>query len=89
MNNWGLLPGDVYALIIKREWTNHGNLQKRLMGERAFPISISLKLPTDKQAAANIKHFQSFIANWQKFQLPELVVWVSKNYRSLKNQRPQ
>ncbi len=87
MNNWGLFPAAVHRLIKSREWDNQKNLQHRLMGERSFPISISLKPPTGQQLVEDINHFQQFILAWQKFSQPELVRWEARNYRSIKNQQ--
>ena len=86
MSEWGLLPNEVYNLIRKREWDNHRNLQKRLTGERTFPISIPLKPPSDQQVLSDITRFQNFISDWQEFIFSDFVDWDSRNYRSLKQQ---
>ncbi|MFK5949725.1 MAG: DUF3322 domain-containing protein [Methylococcales bacterium] len=86
MNDWGVLPEDVYKLIRSREWENHKNFQKRLTGERKFPVIISFKPPTEQQLLTNMLHYQNFISAWKQFAIPELVEWETRNYRSLKNQ---
>jgi len=86
MNDWGILPEDVYKLIRSREWEKHKNFQQRLSGERKFPVTISFKVPTEQQILTNMAHFQNFVSAWQQFAMPELVIWESRNYRSLKKQ---
>jgi len=85
--NWGLLPDQAKQLIRCKEWDNEKNLKKRLLGERTFPLSLSLKPPTDKQALSDVVHFQTYVTAWQQSNLLEFVEWQSKTYRSLKQQQ--
>lgn len=84
--NWGLLPDEVRALVVKREWRNEAALRARLTGDKAFPLRIGLKPPQGNSAVQNLEHFRHFVAAWQRFSQPELVEWESRTYRKISRQ---
>lgn len=84
---WGLLPDAVHRRLAQSEWSNQTNLKRRLLGERTFPISVSLKAPSERQALDNLQHFQQFVTDWQNFAPSDLVHWEPRRYRSLKTQQ--
>ena len=84
--SWGLLPSFVHNYVKTKEWDNFNRLQKRLVGDIAFPIRISLKPPTEEQAISDLDHFRIFVHGWRDFSSPSMIEWEEKNYRTLKNQ---
>ncbi|WP_439257963.1 DUF3322 domain-containing protein [Lonepinella sp. BR2271] len=79
--NWGLLPHNITAQLTQREWLNRTHLKARLKGERAFPLEISLKAPTNAQVLENPEHFQSFIHAWQNSPPNFNVQWQTRQLR--------
>lgn len=86
-SGWGLLPAQALALLRKREWENTSHLKALLTGERNFPISISLKPPSGPQALANLEHFQNFCESWRLYPQQAQVLYKSRSYRTLEQQR--
>lgn len=86
-NEWGRLPEQAYALISKREWLHRGNLKARLLGERPFPIRVSLKPPTNRAILADLAHFQRYVGAWRQFPQQQWLEWEERNYRTLGSQR--
>jgi len=84
--DWGLLPSDVRALILKREWNNAAGLKARLLNRKPFPIRVGLKPPTGRSAIANLAHFQQFIDEWRSFSNQKYIQRESRNYRTLSEQ---
>ncbi len=82
MSDWGRLPDDIRHLLRQQEWDKPHHLRKRLSGERAFPLSLSLKAPSGKQALSNIQHFQDYMQAWKQCRLPG-VIWEARQYRDL------
>lgn len=87
VREWGLLPADVKALVLKREWKNDASLKARLLNCKPFPIRIGLKPPAGRSAMADMTHFQKFIAEWKAYSPQKNVQWESRNYRALAEQR--
>jgi len=84
--NWGLLPSDIRALVLKREWNNEANLKARLLNRKPFPIRIGLKPPAGRSAIADMTHYQKFIGEWHAHSSRKYVQWESRNYRVLSDQ---
>lgn len=70
MIDWGTLPDAVRNRLRQLEWDNIGNLRARLLGNRSFPIRISLKPPTGRQALDAMAHFQAYMAAWRAWPGP-------------------
>lgn len=70
MIDWGTLPEAVRRRLRQLEWDNIGNLRARLLGERSFPIRISLRPPTGRQALDAMAHFQTYMAAWREWPGP-------------------
>lgn len=86
-SDWGRLPQQVYALISKREWLHRANLKARLLGERPFPIRVSLHPPTSRAILANLVHYQQYVSAWRQFPQQQWLEWEVRNYRTLGSQR--
>ncbi|WP_349431998.1 DUF3322 domain-containing protein [Methylomarinum sp. Ch1-1] len=84
--SWGLLPADIRARVLKREWRNTSNLKARLLNKKPFPIRIGLKPPTGQSAVEDMEHFQTFIRQWRSFPSQQFVEWDTRNYRTLSEQ---
>jgi len=85
--NWGVLPLNVRATIIQREWNNLANVRARLLGEKLFPITIPLKAPKGHSAVEDLGHFQLFIKSWQDYAGEGTVHWEDRKYRKLLSQQ--
>lgn len=83
---WGLLPSDVRAIVLKREWNNTAGLKARLLNRKPFPIRIGLKPPSGRSAIADIAHFQKFIDEWRSHSSQKHIQWESRRYRALSEQ---
>jgi len=79
VNEWGTLPEAVRRRLRQLEWDNIGNLRARLLGDRSFPIRISLKPPTGRQAIEAMAHFQSYMAEWRAWPGPGHVEYRTSN----------
>jgi hypothetical protein len=86
-DDWGRLPAQVHTLIWKREWLHRGNWKARLLGERPFPLRISLKPPTSRAILADLTHFQHYVGAWRQFPQQQWLEWEVRSYRTLGNQR--
>ncbi len=84
--HWGLLPDTVIESLHRREWENPIHLRARLNGTRPFPIRISLKPPTAKNALANLEHFRHFVQSWQTWSHPGQVQWQTRTWQKLGKQ---
>jgi len=84
---WGLLPADVRALVLKREWNNEAGLKSRLLNRKPFPVRVGLKPPAGHSAIADMAHFQKFVAEWEAYSPQKNVQWESRRYRALAEQR--
>ncbi len=84
--DWGLLPADVRALVLKREWNNDAGLKARLLNRKPFPIRIGLKPPAGRSAIADMAHFQKFIGQWRSYSSQKTIQWESRRYRALAEQ---
>jgi len=83
MSFWGLSPDEVRAQLLKKEWTSAKNLRERLLGQRPFPLQVSLKVPTGAQALKQVDRFHTFIKQWQQSPQQRQITWVQKQYREL------
>ena len=83
MSDWGLLPDDVRALLLQKEWTSSRNLRDRLLGQRPFPLQVSLRVPTGAQALKQVDRFHAFIKQWQQSPQQHQITWIQKQYREL------
>ncbi|MGB5277899.1 MAG: DUF3322 domain-containing protein [Gammaproteobacteria bacterium] len=83
MNEWGLLPEDVRALLRQKEWASAKHLRQRLLGQRRFPLQVALKVPTGAQALRRVSHFHEFIKQWRQSTYNDQILWVQKQYRQL------
>lgn len=83
MSDWGLLPDDVRALLLNKEWESPKNLRERLLGKRPFPLQVSLKVPTGAQALKQVDRFHAFIKQWQQSPHRHRIQWVQRQYREL------
>jgi len=83
---WGLLPADVRALVLKREWNNDAGLKARLLNRKPFPIRIGLKPPAGRSAIADMTHFQKFISEWRSHLPQKTIQWEVRRYRVLSEQ---
>lgn len=79
MIDWGTLPDAVSRRLRQVEWDNIGNLRARLLGDRSFPIRISLKPPTGRQAIDAMAHFQTYMAAWRAWPGPGRVDYQTSN----------
>ena len=86
IRDWGLLPSDVRALVLKREWNNDAGLKARLLNRKPFPIRIGLKPPAGRSAIADMAHFQKFIGEWRSYSSQKNIQWESRRYRALSEQ---
>jgi hypothetical protein len=77
--DWGTLPDAVCKRLRQLEWDNIGNLRARLLGDRSFPIRISLKPPTGHQAIDAMTHFQTYMAAWRAWRGPGRVEYQTSN----------
>jgi len=84
--SWGLLPSDIRALVLKREWNNEASLKARLLNRKPFPIRIGLKPPAGRSAIADMTHFQKFVGEWRTHSSQKHVQWESRSYRTLSQQ---
>ncbi|QIL90455.1 hypothetical protein GNX18_12340 [Microbulbifer sp. SH-1] len=82
-NTWGLLPHQVRERLLQREWRNRRNFRQRLIGERPFPIQISLKPPGGAEALAELARLQTLQEQWRTWPRPEEVRWESRQFRQL------
>jgi len=83
MREWGLLPEDVRATLLQKEWGSSKNLRDRLSGKRCFPLKVPLKAPTGVQALRSINHFHNYIKQWQQSPYRSHIAWEQKQYREL------
>jgi len=83
MSEWGLLPEDIRAILLQKEWGSSKNLRDRLSGKRRFPLKVPLKVPTGAQALRKINHFHDFIKQWQQSPYSSHIAWEQKQYREL------
>ncbi len=83
---WGLLPSDVRALVLKREWDNEAGLKARLLNRKPFPIRIGLKPPAGRSAIADMGHYQQFIGEWRSYSPQKNIQWESRRYKVLSEQ---
>ncbi len=83
MTDWGLLPDDIQATLLQKEWDSPKNLRDRLSGKRGFPIKIALKAPTGAQALRKVSHFHEYIKEWRQSPYSSHVTWEQKHYREL------
>lgn len=65
-----MLPDTVRRRLQQLEWNNIGNLRGRLLGDRSFPMRISLKPPTGRQALDAMDHFQRYMMAWRAWPGP-------------------
>lgn len=72
---WGRLPENIKAECHKKYWGNLAKRRAMLLNEITFPISLALKIPTDKQAMTQPEHYRQFVVAWRAFRQPENVVW--------------
>lgn len=79
MIDWGTLPDAVRTRLRQLEWDNSGNLRARLLGDRPFPIRISLKPPTGRQALDAMAHFQMYMAAWRAWSGPGRIEYQTSN----------
>lgn len=79
MIDWGTPPDAVRRRLRQLEWDNIGNLRARLLGDRLFPIRISLKPPTGRQALDAMAHFQTYMAAWREWPGPGRVEYQTSN----------
>jgi hypothetical protein len=80
---WGLLPDQVKATITRREWDKTSNLKARMLGERSFPITLHLNVPSGKVATSDLRHYQRFIREWKDFPYQQFVRWEERSYKKL------
>jgi len=85
-SRWGLLPEDVRASVLRREWQNDATLKSRLLGEKHFPLRIGLKPPSGDTVLDDLGHFRTFVKAWREFPLQELIEWKARNYRTISSQ---
>lgn len=83
MNDWGLLPEDVQGLLYQKEWGSSKKLRDRMLGQRPFPLKVSLKVPTGTQALDKIQHFHEFIRQWKQWPHENQLHWVQRQFREL------
>ena len=81
-----LKPREIYSQVHKRYWENKANWKKLLLGEKSFPIRISLKPPTGKQIFNDLKGYQAFISEWQSCSFQKLVKWENKTSNAIETQ---
>ena len=79
MTNWGLLPEVVRGRLRQLEWDNLANLRDRLLQDRQFPIRVTLKPPTGRQALDAMPHFQTYMAAWRAWPGPGRVEYETSN----------
>jgi hypothetical protein len=76
---WGVPPDFVRQRLQQLEWDNIGNLRDRLLGKRSFPIRVSLRPPTGRQALDAMSHFQAYMAAWREWPGPGHVEYQTCN----------
>jgi hypothetical protein len=79
---WGMTPEECQQKVENLEWDNSANLRKRLSGERAFPIIMSLKAPKSSEALSDISKFTDFVKVWRDFPNQHQVEWKKLAYRN-------
>lgn len=81
-----LRPNEIYSKVHKRYWENKANWKKLLLGEKSFPIQVSLKPPTGKQVFNDLKGYQAFISEWKSSSFPKLVKWENRTSNAIETQ---
>lgn len=87
--SWGKLPAQVQQELIKKEWHNRRVLKQHLLGQREFPIQVTLHAPkNDMQALSHLDHFKQFVHAWRNVSDTEQVVWREKKKPCLTQSMP-
>jgi hypothetical protein len=84
---WGLLPFDARQRVFELEWDNINNLKARLLGDRPFPLVVSLKPPSGKLALDDLVHFRALVKQWQAIDTTVQIKWTERNFRRLGQQQ--
>ncbi|MDO4433214.1 MAG: DUF3322 domain-containing protein [Alysiella sp.] len=75
-STWGKLPEQLKSECRKKYWETFAKRRAILLNEIAFPLTLSLKIPTGKQAMAQPEHYRQFVDAWRAFRQPENVIWA-------------
>jgi hypothetical protein len=81
MSNWGRLPKDIRLILRQQEWDKPRRWREWLSGDRQFPLTLSLKVPSGKQALNDMAHFQAYVQAWEHCALPAKIMWEARQYR--------
>lgn len=73
---WGRLPEQLKNECRKKYWETVAKRRAILLHEITFPLTLSLKVPTGKQAMAQLEHYRQFVDAWRGFRQPENVIWA-------------
>lgn len=76
-----LLPNDAIKKLVKDNIEKWPHLCAILQGVRPFPIRISLKIPTAKEALANIVAYQEFVSSWREYEHQSCVERTNISYQ--------
>lgn len=75
---WGKLPETLKAECHKKYWGSIAKRRALLRQEITFPLHLSLKIPTGKQAMAQAAHYKQFVDAWRTFRQPEWIQWQTQ-----------
>lgn len=67
---------------LRRQWRNGETRQRRLLEERAWPLTLPIGKPAPATLLGNLAAVRTHIEQWRKVTVGE-VQWESVNYRSL------
>lgn len=77
-------PDDVFSTL-RRKYAR--NRERWLAGEGAWPLEVSLGIPTERQAAEDLPRVRQWVAAWDRYDLAGSVVWEERQWQRLGSQR--
>ncbi len=73
---------DTLRQQLRRQWHNNKQRAERLLGRVAWPLSLSIGLPTSQQVLKEATIVQAHIQNWRAVE-QGTIEWAEKSYRGL------
>ncbi|MGN0915103.1 MAG: Wadjet anti-phage system protein JetD domain-containing protein [Succinivibrio sp.] len=77
-----VFPEEVISRVVKNEITNRNHLIERLRGNREYPLTIPLKLPTANEILSDIAKYQEYVIAWKKYPHQECVRRKTVSYKN-------
>jgi len=87
MSACGLTPEALRQVLRKSEWDHPQHLKQRLLGEREFPLTTSLRPASGKQALSDLVAFHAFLDAWQAWPEQDQLSWKNIQYAQLGQKR--